>query len=80
MAAISIPMAKLMHLDAALTAAMDATSRPGSYSWKLHDELTAARAFIRGYFSVQIEVEVVQAKPLAERDFRATLAAWEQAL
>jgi hypothetical protein len=80
MTTVTISTRQLLRLDAALTAAMQATGIDGTRNYRLYDDLLSARAYFRVAFDVPITAEVEQPKPASEMDFRSTLAAWEQAL
>ena len=77
---VTIQTHQLLRLDAALTAAMQATGVDGTRDYRLYDELLSVRAYFRVAFDVPVTAEVEQPKPPSEMDFRSTLAAWERAL
>lgn len=77
---VTIQTRQLLRLDAVLTAAMTATGADGTRNYRLWDELCAVRAYFRVSFDTPVAVEVEQPKSPSEMGFRATLAAWEQAL
>lgn len=77
---VTIQTHQLLRLDAALTAAMQATGMDGTRDYRLYDELLSVRAYFRVAFDVPVTAEVEQPKPASEMDFRSTLAAWERAL
>ena len=78
--AVTISTRQLLRLDAALTAAMQATGVDGTRNYRLCDELAAVRAYFRVAFDVPLTAEIIKPDPPSEMDARLTLAAWERAL